>query len=265
MVFPTHRNWFLVNTDTGEEITGQFEAVGVTRNVKSNYSRKTALNRATPITQYLNGDADTLTFQGRIFRRDVLQGSGLLGPRPQDELQTLIAWTKRDPNLGRPPIVILGVGDGDPIYGAFFSVIDSISDIFYDSPVSTGAFRGATFTVDLSQYSEDFSVEPFAPPETRYARAKDGDYYELLAAEEYGQPLLGDIIRKRHPEKQIVQSGDVVKLPSLDAIRTIAIQPTSIALKGITSRRDSPQKTLREFHQERLNRTVSSVIVPAGF
>lgn len=254
---PSFRNWHIINTDTGETVDGQFEGVAVTRNVTTSYQRTSRLNAQHPITQFLHGNADTLSFGGRIFRRDVLDGG------VTESLDKLIAWTKRVEALGRPPIVLFYVGDGDPIYGDFFSVIDSVTDIVFDSPLSTGAVRGATFTVNLTQYTE-FTLVNEPPPETRYARAKGGDYYELLAQREYGEPMLGDVVRKRHPAIQIVQAGQVIKLPSKEAIRSIPIAPTSIQLRGLTSRKSSPQKALREFHLDRLNRTRLSVAIPPG-
>jgi hypothetical protein len=255
---PTFRTWRLVNTDVpGSIVEGDFEALGVTRNVSANYATHKALNQFKPITQYLSGNLDTLSFQGRLY-----QSHGF--DNITEKFNTLVAWTNRDPDLRRPPIVLFSVGDGDTVYfDNALSIIKSISDIQYDSPTVTGGVRGIAFTINLEEYAE-FSLENPPPPETRYARAKDGEYMELLAQREYGEPLLGDVIRKRHPALQIVEAGDVVKLPSFDAIRTTAVIPRSIALQGLTLRKESDQKDVRDFHFDRNNRTFYSTVIPKG-
>jgi hypothetical protein len=254
---PNFRAWHIINTDNFEEIEGDFEAVGVTRNVTTSYSQKTTLNRQDPITQFLHGNADTLTFQGRAFAHDALLGDAT------EKLTKLIEWTKRDPDLGRPPVVLFFVGDADPIYGDFFSIIESISDITYDSPTVTGAVRGVSFTVNLRQFTE-FELETGPAPETRSHNAKQGEYMELIAEAEYGNPMMGDIIRKRHPDLQLLRTGNVVGLPSFEAIRRTKVVPTSIQLQGLTKSKASPQKDLRDHHLDRLNRIGRSVVVPEG-
>lgn len=254
--FGTNRLWHLINVDSGDEIEGDYETE-VSRNIAVSWARHTALSRHTGQTQYLHGNPDTVTFGVRVFQ------SHFLDRTPSDKIDLLTSWTKPDPVTGRPPIVLFFVGDGDPAYGDFFATIESISNISFDSPTLLGGLRGASCDVNLVEF-HDWTIESRPVGESRYHHARDGDYMELLAVREYGDPLLGDVIRKRHPDLQVVQVGDVVKLSPLETIREESIIPTSIPLRGLTHRKDSAQKTLRGDYLERLNRSKLSAIVPEG-
>ncbi len=84
----------------------------------------------------------------------------------------------------------------------------------------------------------------------------------MLTYREYGNPLLGDAIRKIHPTQPNLVAGNIVKLPSLAGLRSVVIEPKSIALQTATSRKNTPQKTLRtEMFEKRSGNYVSHVIV----
>jgi len=250
------RLWHLVNIDTGEQIDCDFETAP-TRNRAASYARHTALGRKKAQTQYLHGNPDTVSYDVRVMQSHFLDGE------PSEKVDLLLSWIDPNERLGRPPIVFFYVGDGDPAYGDFFATIDSIADINYDSPTALGQLRGASFTLNLVEFHE-WSLESRAVGDSRYHHVKDGEYMELLAAYEYSEPLLGDVVRKRHPELQVPQIGDVVKLSPLQNINEEVVVPKSIPLKGLTARKASAQKDLRETVLERLNRSKLSAIVPEG-
>ena len=254
---PNLRIWRITNTDTGETVEGDFEAVGISRTVSASYAEHKTLGQFKPLTQFLGGNSDKLTFQARVYQSHAFDNV-------EEKFQRLIAWVLRDPDRFRPPIVLFSVGDASPVYfDNALAVIEGISDITYDSPTVTGAVRGITFTINLKEYTE-YSLENVPAPESRFARAKAGEYMELITQHEYSNPLLGDVIRKRHPDLQIVQAADIVKLPSLEAIKNSIVEPKSIALKTSLGRKSTVQKTLHEFHFDRTNRTFRSTIVPTG-
>lgn len=257
--FGPGRTWHLVNVDTFDEIEGDFEAVGVTRNVQTSYARHTSLNRQNPITQFLHGNADQLTFQARVFQKHALDFN------VEEKLEKLIDWTKKDKELGRPPIVLFWIGAGSSaFFGDGFATIDSITDILFDSVTILGEVRGATFTINLTEFAEFDLEKGTEGGNTRFHKAKTGEYMELVAAREYGDPLLGDIIRKNHPDLQVVQVGDTIALPAIELIRGTAIVPRSVPFLGYLERRDSLTKDLRTFHFERVNRTFRSHTIPEG-
>lgn len=275
-------NWHMLNQDTSEELEGDFEAQDVTRNVSSAYIEHFALSRQSPITQYLHGNVKTLSFTGRFFADPaILSITGLpfAGPvpflpaaakapgnrfslRPSEKLAKLEAWTDVDPELLRPPIVQFTIGNGEL---SQTSVIESISNIRYDRPLLTGEVRGVTFTVNLRHFvpfDMETASEPF--PDTRYHHVTSGEYYELVAEREYGFPLLGDLVRKRHPRQAIVHEGNIVALPPVRAIQHTPITPQSIVLKNVTSDAESPQGQLKQVVLDRLNKTKFSTVIPDG-
>jgi len=249
-----NRTWRITNLDSNEVLEGQFEATGLVENVAANYVEHVALNRQTPIIQWANGAADTINFQGRIYaahENDI---------QPEQEIVRLKKWIRKDPLLQRPPIIGFEVGDGH--VQMIEAVILSIGGVLYDRPTSFGRLRGATFTIVLKRY-EEFTLDDENEPsgETRYARAKDTDYYELLAEQEYGLPILGDRLRKRIPEQPNLSTGDIVKLPSVRVVRKETVEPDSIALKGSLTKKSSATKTLRAATFDRLGSSRISHVV----
>ena len=249
-----NRLWHMLNIDTEVQLDGQFDPGDVTESVSASYAETHTLNRQTPISQFLHGDSDTLTFQARLFAGDSSQSI-------LPALDTLKAWTRRDPNLSRPPHILFWVGDGS--LRMVQSVIESLGSIRYDRHRSDGSIRGVTMTVSLREVV-DFSLISVPPPETRFHKVRADEYQEFLAAREYSEPLLGDVVRKRQPRLDILQPGDTFELPSRDAIRNIAVVPRSVALRNTTSRKQSLERTNREFHFNRTNREVLSTIIPEG-
>jgi hypothetical protein len=232
------RSWYIQSHDTVPEkiLQGQFEPENTTENVGSKYAQNNALNRKHPIIQFINGEAETLSFQARLFARDALFSS------VKDDLELLKAWTRRDEALRRPHICSFWVGDGNIAMDS--CVIQSLSGITYGKPSALGTLKDVILTINLLQY-EPYSLELIEPPETRYHRAKADDYYEMLCFREYGNAMMGDIIRKRHPAKPYIKVADIVKLPSAEAIRKETTEPKSLALYSAYGRKITPQRTLR--------------------
>lgn len=256
--FKDKRVWSLTNTDTNETIAGDYEATNVTRNVSANYARHSSLNQAKPITQFISGEADRISFTARLFQTNIFDDI-------TTQFKTLVTWVNRDAKLRRPPILLFQVGDGDDVYlgDAKLVVMEALSNVQYDSPTFLGSVRGITFNVELVEYTE-FRISNEAPARTRYARVKRGEYMELLAVREYRDPMLGEVVRQENPRLQVLEEGDVVPLPSFEAIRSISVEPRSISLSTLTQVKDSPQKTLRAFYFDKNNASFQSLIVPAG-
>lgn len=249
-LIPNMKVWRLSNLDSNEVLEGQFEAEGLSEEVSTSWAQFTSLNRQNPILQFVHGNADTLSFTGRLFRNNALDSS------PQDKLDKLKLWSRIDSSVRRPPILQFSVGDG---HVSINCVIVGIS-IRYSRPDFFGGLRDVTFNVSLLQFST-FSLDDEEQTDTRYARASERDYYEMLAYKEYGNPILGDIIRKDHPDKQRLQPGDIVKLPSIEGIRDKEVTQTSTILKTAFGKRDTAQKRLRlSFFDKRSTSYVSHLL-----
>ncbi len=235
MPWPT-RSWFLLNPETFQTIKGQFEPQALTKEVGTNWAEHTALNRINSIAQFLNRRTTTYSFQARLYDESVFSTGD-----SQTILTLLESWTIPDPKTGRPPILTFWVGSDNQTNDVY---IESLSGITFGRPTLLGEIRDIALTINLRVYTT-FKLTDKGTFETRYHRAKVRDYYELLCWDEYGNALLGDIIRKRHPTKPNIQIADVIKLPSIEAIRTETVTQTSIALKTAYGKRDTPQKRLR--------------------
>lgn len=250
----TAKAWHMKNLDSGEVLQGQFEAENVVEDVGAEWTSSTALNRQDPIDQFSHGLADNLSFASRFYRlhRD--------DDGPLQKLAMLKNWVRIDPSLRRPPIVEWWMGDG---LVRIQAKIMSIRGIRYGSMDQTGSVRDVIFTVELEKFVQ-FNIEEEAETDTRYAHAAERDYYELLAAREYGTPTLGDVIRKLHPSRHGLTEGEVVKLPSIEGVRSKVVTQTSMPLSGAYSRKETDQRTLRlEWFEKRSVARTSHYLQPS--
>jgi len=252
-LFPTMKAWFLLNQTTFQTMQGKFAPQNLTKNVKPNYASHMALSRNKEILQFLNQAADTLSFRIVMHDYDSITGS------TETDFQLLESWARPDELYGnRPPVLTFWVGQG---WEMMDCVIDGLSDIQYEDPTIIGSIRGLSLTINLRAYAP-FSLEGGGLFETRYHRAVARDYYELLAYREYKNPMLGIAIRNRHPTKPNIQVGNIIKLPSMEAIRKEKAQPSSIALRTMTGKKLTPQVLLRKDMFDRRNTThVSHVLI----
>jgi len=253
------RKWHLYNKDAGDEIEGQFEPEDLTEGgIGSKYAEHSALNRKHPIVQFLSGESETVSFSAMLYARDSLIGSVGFTAIKHD-LDKLKNWARRDEKLGRPPILTFWVGDQHVSMDS--CVLETLNGIAYGRPTALGTMRSVRMSISLLKY-EPFSLEDESSGETRYHRAKTRDYYEMLTYREYGDPAMGDIIRKRHPTKPNIQTADIIKLPSKDALRKDKVKPTSIILETAFDKRASPQRARRLAMLESRDRShVSHVIL----
>jgi hypothetical protein len=231
-----------MNNDTTDEIQGQFPVLGVTQEVGSTYGESFALNRKTPILQFLHGNSERISFEGRLYAETAVDDL-------YKHIKLLLSWAERDEDLKRPPVLGFWVGNASLSLNC---ILESVSNIVYHSFRDDGSPRDITFTLNLREYVP-YSLEIESGGETRYHRAKLHDYYEWLTQREYRDPMLGVYIRGQHPTKPSLAVGDVVKLPSIDSLRTVKVQPSSISLKTSFGRKDTVQRTLRILVQDRLN------------
>lgn len=244
--------WFLRNEDTKQTIQGQFEPEDLTQNIGANYSDIGVLNKQDPIVQFISGELETVSFRATLFNRDELIGNA------EKDLEVLKLWTKRDSKLGRPPILSFWVGKG--FVNLTRCVLKGLGGISFMKPTLTGSMKAASLSITLWKYTP-YSLDVPLPGETRYHVSKRGDYYEWITLREYGSTALGDVIRKRHPDKPNVQIGDIIKLPSIEVIRTERVEPKSIPLRDSFKRGDYPQRILRIQEFERHNTTYVSHII----
>ncbi len=247
------RVWNLFNTDSLRLLRGQFHPEVMTMDVSSSYNEKFSLNRQLAITQFLHGDVETISFRSRFVATTAIEDL-------EDHLQTLKSFVRRDESLQRPPILEFWVGNGS--FNLFNNqcILKSLSGIRYHRPTFAGGLRHVEFTVNLREYKEA-SIQNLAIGNTRFHRAKFADYYEALTEREYGNPLLGDAIRKLHPDKPNIQTGNTIELPTASTLRRTKITQTSIPLQTGFGRKDTAQKLLRQRVFDSHNRSKVSFVL----
>lgn len=246
------RVWILINTDTGELLRGQFHGEDMTQEIGSAYAEKFGLNREHPIVQFLHGEVESVSFHSRMYAARSVETLDA-------DLAKLKEFARYNESLKRPPLLEFSFGRHHHPLRNLCRL--SLSGITYHRPTFFGGLRHVEFNVELNEV-KPFSLEGTTIGNTRFARARQGDYYESLAQTEYGDPLLGDHIRKLHPSIPNVQIGDTIELPTASKLRKVKITQTSIALQDGFGRTESPQRTLRIAEFERHNRRkVSHVLV----
>lgn len=265
--------FYLANLENNQTLSGQFSPIDTKENIDVSWQAHTTLGRQNPILQYLHGNADQLQFiayfhaehEGSVLGEVLSRVTGGVSAEddrtPEQALEVLKSWARRDKDLGRPPRLTFFVGDGKLAMSQ--CVITSLGVSYPFLPKHNGGIRGVSIEVSLQQHV-DFTLEVTEPIETRYHNVKTGEYYELITYNEYGSAIMGDIIRKRHPEKQELTEGDIVKLPSIDAINKTNIEPTSIPFYNGYTTKDSDSKMLRKEWFERNDINYFSTIIPAG-
>lgn len=230
------RTWTLLNEDTKEVIKGQFPDQGNNFDLSSQWGEIKSLNRAGPLLQYLHGQSDRFSIESQFFRRDVTDDAA------DKKLEKLLSFARRDLTLGRPPILRFALGDGNVVNVP--CVLMGVSGIKYSQPDFLGGIRQVTFSLNLMRFTR-FALSDEAVTDTRYHRTVRGQYYELIAQLEYGDPMLGDVIRKQDEQigKSLLVPGDIVKLPAVEGVKDKVITQSSIILKSVFDRGESPQKT----------------------
>lgn len=238
--------WTLINIDSKEALQGQFPTEDNGWDVGANYAEITSLGRQNPILQFLNGAADRLTMKSRFRMAHEFDDSVI------EKLNKLVSWARRDAKLGRPPILQFVLGEGDAINAQV--VLTAVSGIKYANPSFTGSTREVTFSIHLLKYTE-FSIDDEEVTDTRYHRTAQGETYELICQREYGDPMLGDVIRKQEEQngKALLVPGDIVKLPAPEGVRDSVVTQTSIPLQTAYSRQLTDQKANRIAHFNRRN------------
>jgi hypothetical protein len=238
--------WTMTSLDDGTYIEGQFRPTGLTENISAQYAEQATLGHSQPVLQFIRGELETISFQAKCWA----YSQGLLGTPAgkfdfcdiEEQVDAIKAMPRIDPDLGRPHVWVLTVGESFQQQ----VVCRSVGGIRYDMmrPAQGGSLRGVLFQMDLLRYVPvGASVEP---AESLIYRAKTGDYYEAIAASIYGKAILGEALRRRNPEYRTLSEGTPIHVPPRRSLEreTRALKPQTIALADNASVRALTQDTL---------------------
>lgn len=240
--------WSLVSQDDGTEISGQFPPQNLRENVSGTWSEASTLGLPTPVLQFVKGDLETIQVDLKIFSKHRgLLGTGIGADDVEERIAQMRDAARADPDLGRPHVWLFSVGTQ-------FSqtvVIRTVGGIRYDRmiPQDGGVLRGAMFTLDMARYVPYSVTDLTAQAESLVTPARTGETYEHIARRVHGDPLLGEALRRRNPDRRILEEGDLVHVPNARKLRgeVLPLTPQSLFLqRGKTAQRDNLVTTFSE-------------------
>jgi nucleoid-associated protein YgaU len=240
---------------------GQHKAENLTEEIGSRIGEKSSLNKQQTDKTWLGGESSSVTFSTRVWASSSVKNV-------RETIETLRTFTRRDPQLKRAPLFVFTSGI-DLQYNVF---VKSIGGIQYDNARQDGTVRGVTFKLTLTVVDEvpteqmSMSLASLCktglglvtsaaasawssisswiniPGGSLHAKGKkvivrDGQTFEHIAQQEYGNAAVGDILRRvyydnpKNSIKNALQVGDYIDLVAAEDIFSVPVTPQSIALK----------------------------------
>lgn len=236
--------WTLVSQDDGTEIEGDFPAGEVVENIAGAWAEQSTIGLDQPVLQFVGGVLDTLSIEVRVFakHRGAL-GTGIGADDIGDKVAQIRELARRDPDLGRPHVWLFAIGT----QLSQRVVVRSVSPIKYDRFRDDGTIRGIVCTFDMARY-EPYSVSGLAEAESLVTPARTGETYEHVAARVHNDPLLGEALRRRNPDRRVLVEGDLVHVPTARILRReiTPLVPQSIPLKAGEAQRANIVEAFRD-------------------
>jgi hypothetical protein len=220
-------DWSIRNLDDLELIQPQLPMPedGIQVNYGGTLVDQARFGEQDPITHWVHGVTKNITFSAVLFTRHIDEAADV-----EALFDRLVGLTQKDDLLGRPPICVFR-------YGNFFSetVLVEKADSNIVSVDKDGFAREIRISLSLRKYVpfSQKQIDPTKPAkESFYLIATSVERsYEAIARRRYGDPLLGDRIRKRHPGRAFApRVGDKVKIPPKAIVLRETIEPSFHAL-----------------------------------
>lgn len=256
-----------------KEFQGQFIAQNLEETVGSFLGETTTVNKEIPAIQYVRGETEFVRFQTRLFSDD---SSFFVGPR----IESFKKFAKRDDGLRRPPIINFRVGTEI----SFRCYVNGIR-VRYDEIRSDGSLRGAVFDVELKKVDATTFSELSASTASNIKIAagiitglagigaqidkqivipggslhttgrihvvKQGETFESIARQEYGDAHYGDVLRRAFPEKVPLKPGDKIPLVVKAEIEQIKVTQQSIPLRDTQTNKNLLEEKLASRNRPR--------------
>jgi hypothetical protein len=218
-------DWQLKNLDSGELLNPPYPISedGVRISIGGTYVDQPRFGFQDPITQWTTGRIRNITFSSVLWTNDRTESIVA-------EFRKFERLAVKDESLGRPPIVVFN-------HGNWFSETVFIESVDPEIPPirPDGQPRQVTLNFTLRKYVpfSQTQIDPTKPTKESYflvVRAVETSY-ESIAREFYGNPLLGDRLRKRHPAEPMEPSvGAKISVPAKSVILQEEVEPAFHAL-----------------------------------
>lgn len=254
-------NWELRDLDHNVNLLPQFPIENVSFTAGGVLSDQARHGFQDAITNWTRGKSKVISFETMVFAKNEEQG-----PLVQTWLDDIVSLSEKNADLGRPPICLFTLGNittGGAYNGTVSSetVLVESADYVVVTTLRSGSPREVRFNIVLRRYVpfSQNQIDPTAPvKESFHLIASSAERsYEAIARRYYGDPLLGDRLRKRHPEKPFAPDvGQVVNIPSREIVMQEEVEPASHILSLTNEDAVDAFETVLE---ERNSRTVTVV------
>jgi hypothetical protein len=202
-------------------VEGQFIPTEFEEGVSTNFAHTGGFGSEDPVTQWVNGKLDTISFTARLYAASFLESVTA-------KLETLKGFVRKEANRRSPPPLLF-------TWGREISrqcVLTSLGGIRYDDIHIDGHIRGVVLQVQLVEYREyQNAVEALTGGESFVHISKDGDTFESIALFHFDRPDWGDLIRGRNPQYAPLDSGSPIEIPEAWVLRAETVTPRSIPFR----------------------------------
>jgi len=175
-----------------------------------------------PVIQYSNGKEKGFKFTMKLWADDSTQDI-------QELYDNLKRSVVKDIGLARPPrfAFLWGNTINETV------VVKSLGEPRWDSLRNDGTLRGVTLGIVLAIYDPvSYGLIDQPKPHTYYYTTKYGDTWEQIALTEYGDPMLGSLLRFDNPTLPHpgTSPGTVIPLAPYQTIADRIVEPMSRVL-----------------------------------
>lgn len=220
-------DWSFRNLDTDELWRPQFPMPegGVSLTIGGNLVKQNRFGEQDPIIHWTHGQPKDMRFTGMLYARHTGESDDV-----QDLFDSLKLLAIKDKDLGRPPIVMFTFGSRESEVVLIERVDPTIVSVDKD-----GFTKEIRFDISMTRYVpfSQSQIDPTKPAkESFYLVASAAEQsYEAIALRRYGNPLLGDRIRKRHPQEPFApRVGSIVHIPPKSIVLREEVAPSFHAL-----------------------------------
>lgn len=215
-------DWSIRNLDTNELIMPQLPMGddGVSLGVGARLVDQERFGEQDTITHWTGGAPRTFSFSAMLYARHADEAADV-----EDLLDKLIALAVKDEQYGRIPICLFRFGS----YLSETVLVEKV-DPQIVSVDARGFVREVRCQISLRRYVpfSQTQIDPTKQTKESYLRVvtQGEQMWEAIARRYYGDPMLGDRLRKRHPEHAFsAPIGAVVKVPARGIMLKETVEP----------------------------------------
>lgn len=215
-------NWDLLDLDHNTYWIPQYPIGDVATTVGGVLSEQPRVGFQDAITNWTRGKSKNISFETVLYALSEAEGDIV-----KEQQATLEALAVKDSKLGRPPICIFSLGSAI----SEVVMVESVDPTIV-STLRSGLPREVRFSIVLRKYVpfSQKQIDPTKPVKESFLLVASAaeQSWEAIAKRYYGDPLLGDRLRKRHPAYPFAPAvGAVVKVPAKAIILQEIVEPAA--------------------------------------